>query len=216
MKKIYAALMLLATGPALAVDSPTAGSHIDGYYSNLELKLKADGLGSETIDGDGGGLRMWMGNGWGVFTADVQTDNLSKTVDGLKVKIDADIYRVGMGARLIRRQEGEAWIRAEYVRANLDGNASFEGSDLGSASDEQEGYGIHAGGMLNHGIFHGYAEIGRIELEDLDGMEYTVGINIQPGMVGGFVEYRFTDLELDDFDADEEYTDIRAGVRIGF
>jgi hypothetical protein len=119
MKKIAAAAIILASFPAFAEEQQhsTAGSYIDGYYSNLELELDAEGLGSEEIDGDGGGIRFWMGNGWGVFTADVQTDNLSKTVDGLKVKIDADLYRVGLGARLIQRQDAGMWIRAEYVRA---------------------------------------------------------------------------------------------------
>ena len=217
MKAYFVAAAALAmSAPALAAEHPTAGSHIDVYYSNLDVEVDVEGLGEDSVDGDGGGLRLWIGNNIGLFTVDVQANKLDGNVEGIELDGDCDVVRVGVGGRFINRPDAGLWLRAEYVRAQIDGSASFGGDDLGSASDKQEGFGIHAGGLIGHGMFKGYAEIGRLELEDLDGMEYTVGLNVQPGMIGGFVEYRYTDLELDDFDIDETYSDIRLGVRVGF
>ena len=72
------------------------------------------------------------------------------------------------------------------------------------------------GGRIGRGPLNGYAEFGIVELDDLDGIEYKVGANFQPGMVGGFIEYRMTDLETDNLGIDEEWEAFRIGVRVAF
>ena len=215
MRKAFAALAVLAVAPAAFAAPPAndkaLGSRIDVYYSNLDLKAKYQG-DSESIDGDGGGMAIWMGNGWGLFTAEFQKNKLEGSSGGLDIDAHARQLRVGLGGQFINTREAGAWLRAEY----LDFDADLDVEGIGSADDTQKGYGIHAGGRVGKGALNGYGEIGRIELDDLDGWEYRVGLNFQPGIVGGFVEYRFTDLETDNLGIDEEYEDIRVGVRVAF
>jgi hypothetical protein len=205
--------LLAATQVAFAAPAPdkTMGSRIDLYYSNLDLKAKYQG-DSESIDGDGGGMAMWLGNGWGLFTAEFQKNKLDGSSGGVGIDAHARQLRVGLGGQFINTPQAGAWLRAEYL--DFDADLSVDG--LGSADDTQKGYGIHAGGRMGQGPLNGYAEIGRIELDDLDGWEYRLGANYQPGIVGGLVEYRFTDLKTDNLGIKEEYEDIRVGVRIAF
>lgn len=191
--------------------SKKAGSHLDVYYSNLDLELSSGGE-SASIDGNGGGLDFWLGNGIGLFTAEFQKNDLDGNEAGLAIDADLRVLRVGMGYRFLYEATRSAWLRAEYI--NVDGDLAIEA--VGEADDSTNGYGIHAGGMFGAGIVRGYGEIGFVDLDELDGMEYTVGIAIQPGMVGGFVEYRNTDLEFDDIELDEELEDVRIGIRVAF
>lgn len=213
MKKMLCAVPMLAlAAPAFATaDDFTAGSYVDAYYSHLKIKMSDVGH----TDGDGGGLRFWMGNGVGVFTAEAQTAKTNGDVQGVDLDIDVDDLRVGLGGRLINRPDAGVWARAEYIRAKADADASF-GGVTGSASDTQEGYGLHFGGMFGRGPFRGYAEVGYLHLEDLRGGEYAVGVNVQPGLIGGFAEFRYTDLDVTHSDVSEHYSNIRVGVRVGF
>lgn len=215
MPRLWLAAAALSCVPTVFAAPPasdkTAGSRIDVYYSNMDFKVKFQGE-SDSIDGDGGGLAFWLGNGWGLFTAEFQKNSLDGSELGAGIDADLRQIRVGLGAQFLNTQEAGAWLRAEY----LDFDAELSIEDLGSADDTQKGYGIHAGGRIGQGALNGYGEIGRIELDDLDGWEYRLGLNYQPGVVGGFVEYRFTDLETDNFGIKEEYEDIRAGIRIAF
>lgn len=214
MKKQVFAVAALAFGP-LALAAPAAdktlGSRIDVYYSNLDLKVKFQGE-SDSIDGDGAGMALWLGNGWGLFTAEFQKNKLDGSEAGTDIDAEVRQLRIGMGGQFLNTKDAGAWLRAEY----LDFDAELEVEGIGSADDTQKGYGIHAGGRMGQGALNGYGELGRIELDDLDGWEYRLGLNFQPGIVGGFVEYRVTDLETDNFGIDEEYKDIRIGVRVAF
>lgn len=212
MRIALAAATLLC--PVLVQAAPVtkaAGSHMDVYYSNLDFEVSSGGE-EGSIDGDGGGLDFWLGNGIGLFTAEFQKNNLDGNEAGFALDADSRVLRVGMGYRFVYQPNAGAWLRAEYI--NFDGDIAVEG--IGEADDSQNGYGIHFGGLLGQGMVRGYGEIGFVDLDDLDGMEYTVGLNIQPGMVGGFVEYRVTDLELDDVELDEKFEDVRIGVRVAF
>lgn len=196
------ALVLLAASGAVSAKGFTTGSHVDAYYSDADLKV--DGPGD--ADGDGGGLSLWMGNGVGLFTVELQKNKLD--VDHVDADIDARQYRLGLGYRFINEPAVGAWLRVEYARLETD-------LDPGD-SDDQDGYGAHFGAMIGSHMFNGYAEIGLIELEDTDGLEYRVGVAFQPSMFGGFVEYRATNLELDADGSDFDIQDLRVGVRFAY
>lgn len=212
MKNAIAAALLLTSGSALAAPTvaPT-GSHLAMYYSQLDYEL-TDGTDSIEGDGNGGGLGFWMGNKVGLFTAEIQKNNLDGNILGIPADADVRQLRAGLGYRFIHQANSAAWLRAEYI--NLDTKIELE--DVGSASGETDGYGVHFGGMIGAGVVQGYGEIGIIELEDEGGLEYRVGLAVQPGMVGGFVEFRKTDLEVDDVDLDETLEDLRVGLRVAF
>lgn len=209
---ICAVLTVAACGSSAHAAPPdrTAGSHIDVFYAAIDATAEAGGE-KASIDGDGGGMRMWLGNGPGVFTAEFGTGKADGTVRGARVEGEISDIRAGLGWRFIHEPSQAAWIRAEYISAK----AELEVEDA-SAEDDQDGYGVQVGGLLGSGIFHGYGEVGRVDLSDLDGWEYKVGVALQPGLVGGFAEYQLTDLELDNFDVDEEFEVVKLGLRIAF
>lgn len=212
MRYAIAAGLLLASTPTFAAEPPLrTGSHVDLYYSNLDYEL-SDGSESISIDGDGGGIRFWLGNRVGLFTAELQKNKLDGDVEGFSVDADIRQIRAGLGYRFLAQADRGAWLRAEYI--NLDTDLDVE--DLGSANGETDGFGVHFGGLLGTGLIQGYGEIGFIDLDDEDGMEYRVGLSIQPGQVGGFAEYRKSDLEVDDFDLDEDLEEFRVGLQIAF
>lgn len=215
MRRLLAAAAALTFVPianaAPAAQDKTAGSRLDVFYQRLDLEAKYQG-DSESIDGNGGGMALWMGNGWGLFTAEFESSSLDGDVAGFDVDADARVWRVGMGAQFLNTPDAAVWLRGEYVDFN--GDLDVEG--LGEADDSQNGFAAHLGGRLGRGALNGYAEIGIVELDDLDGMEYKVGVNFQPGLVGGFIEYRVTDLETDNLGIDEEWEAIRIGVRVAF
>lgn len=212
MKTAATAALLLLAFPALAAQPEKAsGSYVDLYYSNLEYTLSddADSIGG---DGDGGGIRFWLGNGIGLFTAEAQSNKLEGNIEGTSISADLRQLRAGLGYRLLNEPQRGAWLRAEYI--NLDTDLAVEG--LGSANGETDGFGVHFGGHFGSGIFHGYGEIGVVDLDDEDGIEYRVGLSVQPSNIGGFIEYRKANLEVDDFDLDEDFEDLRIGLRLAF
>ena len=212
MKKTLAVLALGASGGAFAAAAPEfQGNHLDIYYSSMEFEVSGFGEKAK-LDGDGGGMSFWLGNKIGLFTGEIQVNNLEDNIDGTKVDADTRLMRVGMGYRFANTPTLGAWLRAEYI--NFDGDIEIEG--FGEASDEQDGYGIHAGLRFGQQNLYGYGEIGRVELKDLDGMEYRIGAAFQPGTLGGFIEYRLTDLELDNLPIDEEFGDLRIGIRLAY
>lgn len=208
---IFGSLLLCSSYAFAAPVAKTSGSQVDLYYSNLDYELsdETDSIGG---DGDGGGLRFWLGNGIGLFTAEAQANKLEGNIGGVAVNADLRQLRAGLGYRLLRETHRGAWIRAEYI--NLDTDLEVEG--FGSANGETDGFGVHFGGYAGSGIINGYGEIGIIDLDDEDGFEYRVGLSIQPNDIGGFVEYRKANLEVDDFDLDEDFEDLRIGLRLAF
>lgn len=199
----------VAANAAAAAPERTAGSHVDAYYTHGQLEF--DDIDGD-IDGDGYGLRFWLGNGVGVFTAQLGTVDLDGTVLGTPVEADLRELRAGLGWRFLRRANGELWARAEYVR--FDGDIAVQGG--GSARDDEDGYGLHVGGACKFGIFSAYAEGGVVDTDSSDGPEFTVGVALLPSVAGLFVEYRRTDLEADDFDAGTLYEQVRVGLRFAY
>ena len=200
--RMATALVLLGVSGAAGAATHTSGSHLDAYYSNADVKVD----GPADADGDGGGLRLRWANGIGLLTVEVQKNAFE--VDDVNLDIDTRQYRLGMGYRFVNEPAMQSWLRAEYVRFEAD-------ADPGE-SDDQDGYGAHLGFLLGRHGFEGYAEVGVIDLAGMDGLEYRVGAAYQPGMFGGFVEYRSTRFERDADDSDLEYDDLRVGVRVGF
>jgi hypothetical protein len=201
MRIAMACALLAASGVASAA-TKTSGSHLDAYYSNADVKVD----GPADADGDGGGLSLWMGNGVGLLTVELQKNAFD--VDDTSTDVDTRQYRLGLGYRFVNEPAFQSWIRAEYVR--------FEADTDPGESDDQDGYGAHLGFLLGrHGI-QGYTEVGVIDLEGMDGLEYKVGAGYQPGMFGGFVEYRSTHYELDLDNSNVHYNDLRVGVRVAY
>jgi hypothetical protein len=207
MRMAMALVLLGASGavsaaPLYSTKPASTGSHLDAYYSNADVKV--DGPGD--ADGDGGGLLLWMGNGIGLLTAEFQKNAFD--VDDVALDVDTRQYRLGLGYRFVNEPAMQSWLRAEYVRLEAD-------PDPGE-SDDQEGYGAHIGFLLGLRQFNGYAEVGVLDLEGMDGLEYKVGLGFQPGLFGAFVEYRATRFELDSDDSDIDYNDLRVGVRVAY
>lgn len=212
-KHIALAIGSITAIPVIAApeQANAAGSHVDFYFSNLDYEIESAGI-DDSVDGSGYGMDFWLGNGIGLFTAEMQRNNLDGNVQGIAVDVDSRSLRAGLGYRFVNTPTLGAWLRGEYVQFDTD----IDVQSQASADDTQDGYAIHFGGMLGQGMLRGYAELGYVDLSDLDGIEYTVGINIQPGTVGGFVEFRGSELEADDFQIDETFSDVRLGFRVVF
>ena len=206
---------VVATGWALALvafhaNAAGQGSAVDAYYSNLSLSI--DGIDDE-LRGNGGGLRLWFGEKAPFFSAEYQHSNADGRALGFDVDSKTQNWRAGLGWRVLNTRPGALWLRGEYVA--FDGEVESPG--LGISDDEtQEGFGAHLGAQLAAGPVRFFAEVGYLDVEDADGIEWRAGLGYQPSMVGVFAEFRRTDLEIDDTDDDVTYEDARVGVRVAF
>lgn len=204
-----------AVGWALAMAAFQAGaagqgSAVDAYYSNLTLSI--DGIDDE-LRGNGGGVRLWFGQKAPFLSAEYQYSQADGRSLGSDVDAKVQNWRAGLGWRVLNTRPGALWLRGEYLA--FDGEV--ESSGLGIADDEtQEGFGVHLGGQVAAGPVRFFTEVGYLDVDDADGLEWRAGVGYQPSMVGVFAEFRRSDLEIDDTDDDLTYEDARVGVRVAF
>lgn len=206
MKKhilLVAAAVLSWTPGAFAGDDGLGTA--DLFYSSLAYSLDPP---DEDIRGDGAGARIWVGPTRGLFTIEYQYAEPDDTIDGLPYEYEVSDLRTGLGWRVVRGRLGSAWVRGEWISLEVDP----EGGD----GDDQNGCGIHTGGEIFAGPVGFHGEVGYLNTEDTDGLEWRVGVAYQPSLLGIFAEYRRTDLDIDDTDIDVTLDDIRAGLRVSF
>lgn len=198
------AAAVLSWTPAAFADERGLGT-ADIFYSNLAYSLDPP---DEDIRGDGGGARIWVGPSAGLFTIEYQYAEPDDEIDGVSYDYQVSDVRTGLGWRVVHARLGSAWVRGEWLRIDIDA-----GDDEG---DDQNGCGIHTGGEIFAGPVGFHGEVGYLNTEDTDGLEWRVGVSYQPSLLGIFAEFRRTDLDVDDTDVDVTLDDIRAGLRIAF
>ena len=119
--------------------------------------------------------------------------------------VDVDQLRAGVGFHTAPASGSPMFYgQGEFVSIELD-------------DEEQDGFGVY-GGILFPATeqLHLYGELGYLTLDDLDGLEFSVGgaFDITPNF-GLFAEYRLASLE-DDNDDDGDLTDVKLGVSLLF
>lgn len=187
---------------ALVASGAQAGEfdYLDLYVvpdSNLEVN--APGLGSGDADGDGFGIK---GRAHVAETVTVHGEFQSITLDDSDADIDQ--LRFGVGAHSSADTGARFFGDAELVSIDLDG-------------EDQSGFGLHGGlSFSGQGPVSAFARLGYLSLDDVDGLEYSLGADVAfSPTVGGFVDYRSVMLE-DDSDNEFDFTDLRVGVRFHF
>ncbi|MGB0955578.1 MAG: outer membrane beta-barrel protein [Panacagrimonas sp.] len=184
-------------------------NRVDVYYAFTDFEIDEIDL---DMDGDTVGVRVRGGDQLGFLTFELQGGDLDTRINSVKFRNSVQNYRGGVGLRALRSRNADLWGRLEYTRLDTDLNAG----GFNFIDDREEGYGVHLGAQLGGAEFNVVAEAGYLAYTNLAGGEYSVCLNWQPRGIGLFVESRYTDLEFDDFDADQEILDLRVGVRFQF
>lgn len=154
---------------------------------------------------------------------DVEYDDLVGDFDGDtqddRIGSELSQYRVGLGYRAPVGASTQAFVQGEYVgvESEVDATLSDGGSPVsGSASLDDEGYGVHAGLRGENGRLGVTAQIGFLDVADYDGAEYGIEADFRfSSWLGAFVGYRVTDLSHDR-DGDLKLKDFRAGLTAYF
>jgi hypothetical protein len=179
---------------------------VDAYFmpaANIEFRQR-DPLASGDESGDGYGVRALV-HVTDMFMATGEYQTVSyDTGTGSTQDFDRDDFRVGGGIGL----PSGTGLFAEYVSAELG-----------------DGFGAHAraAGTLGERIAL-HAQVGYVQVEDeerLGGFEFSVGgsyaiINVLQGTLGAFADYRVTNLEGAETQAELKVRDFRVGARYTF
>lgn len=190
-----------------------AGASLDVYYvPSEELKIGVSGLGSESQDGDGFG-------GKGVFSFGTSGALISAEYQATEIDdFDVEIKQARVGGGWMRPHETFSFGGyGEYVALEF---------ESGDGSADASGFGVH--GRLEFAPAPAltlHAQAGYLSLsdddsdEDLTGPEYSIGAAYAfSPTIGGFADYRYTNLETDDGggEAEFELNTVRVGVRFVF
>lgn len=194
---------LIAAMVALAPMGAMAAGSVDVFYVNQDVDI--EGAGKD--DGDGFGIRAQADLGQGISLSashqsadlDDNSANLKETRIGLSYGTALSGINVGAGI--------------EYVDFGIDVGGGAPDLSL-------DGYSLNVQASIavvdNLNV---YGKAAYTDVNDGDGMEYTVGalysVNKQLGV---FAEYRLADLELDlgGGSADVDIDTLRVGVRYNF
>lgn len=197
-KQLVAAATLLAASGMAHAEAP---GHFDLFFvPSAKFDVTIPGFGSLDDDGDGFGIKGQIPVG---ETMVLLGEYQGVTYDD--TDIDVDQLRIGLGSF----GESGGGFYAEYASIDLDGS-------------EADGIGLHLrlSGAPSDAVTV-YGQIGYLMLnddsEDISGLEILFGgaLNVS-GNTGVFVEMRKSMLEGADSDVEFEFTDLRAGLRIGF
>ena len=191
-------------GGAEEPSAPLTGNYVDVYSIPVTAYTQkpAGALGS-TERGDGLGARAM----YRVFKSlAVSADYATRTFDDT----DQDLTEssAGLGATVHNDNGDLAGLFVEYDKIE------FEATEL-------DGYSVHwrlvrqpsSGFNLNGDI--GYAFL-QDDVEDLEGVEFTLGVGYSWGLIGVFGGWHFLDLEGQDSGNRSQLSDARAGVRLAF
>lgn len=206
MKNIICGLLLTAFANPVLADGD-----FNFYFTQIEL---AEDLDPNDITGPSIGVRTWIGQDRPMLTLEYQDARPDVERFGVQFENEIRSYRTGIGYRFVDGPSGSFWARAEYINYKFTEENVFTTI---SATDTQDGYGLHLGGRLISNALSVYLEGGYVHLSDLIGYEGTVGVNYQPSNVGGFLEFRKSRLETDGpTNIDINLNDIRVGLRVTF
>lgn len=191
-------------------------SNIDAYYipeSDFELEPDTPVPFDIDANGDGYGLKGQFQLGELFFlSGEYQAVDYGEDDDTGVLKDDLNTYRVGGG--FFFSPDTPFFVKGEYVGVDL-GDTEDDDEDI---DEDYNGYGVHLGVLGHYGQgFSINGQIGYVDLDGTDGMEYLVGVGFQfLGSIGAFVDYRAVDLKLKDGDGDMNLSDFRVGLRFVF
>ena len=196
---IGSAVALVST---LGMGTAHAGEfdYLDLYFvpqANLDISIP--GLGSADDDGDGFGIK---GRAHVAETVTLHGEYQAVTLDDSD--LDIDQLRFGVGAHSSADSGARFFGDAEFVSIDLEG-------------EDQSGFGLHGGlSFTGESALSGFARIGYLTLDDVDGFEFSLGVDLAfSPQFGGFIDYRSTALEADD-STEFDFTDLRIGIRFHF
>lgn len=169
--------------------------HVDAYIVSTELDI-----GPADDDGDGFGLSGTFRVGDQAF---IDAEYQSAETDDFDIEIDQ--IRLGLGFHSMESTAGLTFYgQGEYLQFEADG-------------DDEDGFGLHGGLLLaatEQLRFKG--QLGYLTLDDVDGMEFTVGAAFDiTQQFGLFADYRLSSLE-DDNNNELDITDVKLGVSLLF
>lgn len=194
--------LIAGSALALVASGAQAGEfdYLDLYFvpdSNLEVN--APGFGSGDDDGDGFGIK---GRAHVAETVTLHGEYQAVTLDDSD--LDVDQLRFGIGAHSSADTGARFFGDLEFVSVDLEG-------------EDQSGLGLHGGlSFSGQGAVSGFARLGYLSLDDVDGFEFSLGADVAfSPTIGGFIDYRSIMLE-DDSSNEFDFTDIRVGIRFHF
>lgn len=185
---------LLASLPMASMASDPF-QHVDAYLVSTNLEI-----GGVDDDGDGFGISGSFRVGEQAF---IDAEYQSTETDDFEIEIDQ--LRLGLGFHSMESTAGLTFYgQGEYLQFDANG-------------DDEDGFGLHGGILIaatEQLRFKG--ELGYLTLDDVDGLEYTLGasFDITPN-IGLFADYRLTGLE-DDNNNELDLTDVKLGVSMLF
>lgn len=195
---------LIAAAIALAPVTAMAGGSLDVFYVDNELEL-----GSESVDGSGVGFR-----GEAALAHGLSLTALHQLTDVEEGGDSADVTETRFGLRYDHALDKMITVGAGLESVQL----SLEEDGSGLAV---KGYSLSAHGALavtqalSINAKVGYVDMGDIDGESLDGLEYQAGVAYDiDKQFGVFAEYRVVDLEIEDTDLTLDT--IRLGGRMRF
>jgi hypothetical protein len=176
----------------------TSFDSLDLFYVNGEVEIQPAGAPTTTADGDGFGAKF-RGSVGDEFFFSGEYQNLRSSGD----QGDYTEWRAGLGAPFGSISSVTTYGLIEYVN-----------SEIEVAGLDNDGVAGQLGALFSPVAWLSvYGQIGYLELRDASGLEYLVGLALQVKRWGGlFAEYRANDLDLDNIDADLEFSGYRAGI----
>jgi hypothetical protein len=196
---------MLLVGPAAAMASGNGG-YLDLFYvPNADLELSDSG---DTISSDGGagfGIRARTATSDSFFFQGEYQKNEYDGFEGVDLDTEASNLRLGLG---LAGGDSGVYGLLEYVKVGLDVE--------GFGEEDDTGFGAHVG-IRGSGPTYLFGQIGMLDAGDFgNGLEFLIGGAMKVGDAASVVvDYRVTNLEDDD-GAEAEFSDLRAGLRIGF
>lgn len=230
MKRGDGAKALLMAVLAAAPLSAFAGSNLDLYYVGIsELEIEGTAGGDFSFDdGDGYGAKgrfkltdefFLTGEYQNVEYDEVSFDNGTPNLafDDLGLERELELWRAGLGYQFA---ETPFYLHGEYVgvASELSTTGAEDDEDTVGGDIDEDGYGAHLGvkGEVTD-AFSLTAEIGYLDIGEVDGPEYLVGAALSfSDKLGIFADYRYSALAGDDDGYDLNLGDARVGLRLMF
>lgn len=219
MKRLSMSLIATLSMMSTTVMAESPRGYVDAYFvSDAQIE-------EPDTQGDGYGFKGALSLAGSLFLTgeyqDVSYDDAVADFDGDDVEdrigFDLNQMRIGLGYRAPVSARTQGLVRAEYLdmEADADAQLSNEGAPVsGTASVDDDGYGVHAGLRGENGRLGVTATIGFLDVADLDGAEYEIEADYRVSdWIGAFIGYRVSDLSADS-GGDLKLQDLRVGLSL--